>query len=83
MSEIDPYNLGPKVFHEEQVVTYDDLIAFIDNLNGFMCMNNLDTVEREKVLATVHTFEVLAEWIGNNKCQEMVFFKEQEEDSGY
>ena len=77
--EINPHDLGPKVYKEEQVVTLEDLQIFIDDLKGFMFSNEIDKESEVKALTTIHVFEVLTEWIGNNKEQELGFFKEDEE----
>lgn len=74
--EINPHNLGPKVYKEEQVITFEDLEFFIMDIKGYMAVNLVDEVSEIKALAVINAFDILQIWIASNKTQELGFFQE-------
>jgi hypothetical protein len=63
MSEIDPYNLGPKVYKRDQVITQEDLVNIINELMAKVSGTVLTAAEVERFDAAVATLSNLHEWL--------------------
>ena len=81
--DIDPNNLGPIVYKEEQVITKEDLEGFISDLQDFTNENDVDPESLLKTDAVISCFEILHDWISNNKQMTIVFFKEDDMEDLY
>ncbi len=84
--EIDPNNLGPLVYKEEQVITKEDLLCFIEDItelaDELALQGKLDEDLNERVNLGIHLLETLLIWIEGNKKKDLSWFQE-EDDDGY
>lgn len=68
---IDPHNLGPRVFKEDQVITYQDLEDIVDELSKEANKDPMDTESFKRYITAMRVLKVLALWLEEGKPKQL------------
>ncbi len=74
--DIDPNNLGPVVYKEEQVITKEDLSHFLSEI-GTGLMEETTPIDFERAKTAIAVLSILLDWISNNKKRTVGWFREE------